>query len=121
MGRCSFTLLNQPGCISTNLMKTEEDREKLGARASYGLDPVTGTVITVTSANGQRCCAVNIGDLTPTEDGYYISVEDPNDNLYIVHSLLGGRTGTAAYGASLSRRGRLGNGSSGGIAASPGL
>ena len=29
---------------------------------------------------------MNIGDLTPTEDGYYISVEDPNDNLYIVHS-----------------------------------
>ena len=77
------TLLTGPA-VSTNLMKTEEDREKLGARASYGLDPVRA-VITVTSANGQ-VFAVNIGDLTPTEDGYYISVEDPNDNLYIVHS-----------------------------------
>ena len=67
------TLLTSPA-VSTNL----------GARASYGLDPVRA-VITVTSANGQ-VFAVNIGDLTPTEDGYYISVEDPNDNLYIVHS-----------------------------------
>ena len=76
------TLLNRPAA-ATNLIKTGEDREQLGDRASYGLDPAR-TVITSTTANGQRV-VVNIGNLTPTEDGYYISVEDPNDNLYIVH------------------------------------
>jgi hypothetical protein len=77
------SLLNGPAA-ATNLMKTEEDRAQLGDRASYGLDPVR-TVITVTSANGQ-VFVVNLGDLTPTEDGYYVSVEDPRDNLYIVHN-----------------------------------
>jgi hypothetical protein len=77
------SLLNGPA-VSTNLMKTEEDRKQLGDRVSYGLDPVR-TVITVTSANGQMV-VVNLGDLTPTEDGYYVSVEDPRDNLYIVHN-----------------------------------
>ena len=77
------SLLNGPA-VATNLMKTEEDRGELGDRASYGLDPVR-TVITVTSANGQ-VFVVNLGDLTPTEDGYYVSVEDPRDNLYIVHN-----------------------------------
>ena len=77
------SLLNRPAA-ATNLIKTGEDREQLGDRASYGLDPAR-TVITTTTANGQRI-VVNIGNLTPTEDGYYISVEDPNDNLYIVHS-----------------------------------
>ena len=77
------SLLNRPAA-ATNLIKTGEDREQLGDRASYGLDPAR-TVITSTTANGQRI-VVNIGDLTPTEDSYYISVEDPNDNLYIVHS-----------------------------------
>ena len=77
------SLLNRPAA-ATNLIKTGEDREQLGDRASYGLDPAR-TVITSTTANGQRI-VVNIGNLTPTEDGYYISVEDPNDNLYIVHS-----------------------------------
>ena len=77
------SLLNGPA-VATNLMKTEEDRGELGDRADYGLDPVR-TVITVTSANGQ-VFVVNLGDLTPTEDGYYVSVEDPSDNLYIVHN-----------------------------------
>ncbi len=77
------SLLNRPAA-ATNLIKTGEDREQLGDRASYGLDPAR-TVITTTTANGQKV-VMNIGNLTPTEDGYYISVEDPNDNLYIVHS-----------------------------------
>ena len=77
------SLLNRPAA-ATNLIKTGEDREQLGGSASYGLDPAC-TVITSTTANGQKV-VMNIGDLTPTEDGYYISVEDPNDNLYIVHS-----------------------------------
>ena len=77
------SLLNRPAA-ATNLIKTGEDREQLGDRASYGLDPAR-TVITSTTANGQKV-VMNIGNLTPTEDGYYISVEDPNDNLYIVHS-----------------------------------
>ena len=77
------SLLNGPAA-ATNLIKTGEDREQLGDRASYGLDPAR-TVITSTTANGQKV-VMNIGNLTPTEDGYYISVEDPNDNLYIVHS-----------------------------------
>ena len=77
------SLLSGPA-VATDMMETEEDRELLGDRASYGLDPVR-SVITVTSASGQQV-VVNLGDLTPTEDGYYASVEDPRDNLYIVHS-----------------------------------
>lgn len=67
-----------------DLMKTEEDRAELGDRAAYGLDPPR-TVITLTTQNGQ-VVVVNLGDLTPTEDGYYVSVEDPRDNLYLVHN-----------------------------------
>ena len=77
------SLLSGPAVVE-DLMETPEERELLGERASYGLDPVR-TVINLTSANGQMV-VINIGDLTATEDGYYISVEDPRDNLYIVHN-----------------------------------
>lgn len=77
------SLLSGPA-VATDMMETEEERKKLLDRASYGLDPIR-SVITVTSASGQTV-VVNLGDLTPTEDGYYVSVEDPRDNLYIVHS-----------------------------------
>ena len=72
------------GPAAEDLMKTEDDRAKLGDRASYGLDPPR-TVISLTTKSGQTV-TINLGDLTPTEDGYYVSVEDPRDNLYIIHS-----------------------------------
>ena len=72
------------GPAAENLMKTEEDRQELGDRASYGLEPPR-TVITLTTKSDQMV-VINLGDLTPTEDGYYVSIEDPRDNLYIVHN-----------------------------------
>ena len=77
------SLLSGPAVVE-DLMETEEERALLGDRSSYGLDPVR-TAITTTSENGQ-IVVINIGDLTPSQDGYYISVEDPRDNLYIVHN-----------------------------------
>ena len=77
------SLLNGPA-VQEDLMKTKEQRDLLGPRSSYGLDPVRA-VIQVTSASGQMV-VVNLGDITPTQDGYYVSVEDPRDNLYIVHN-----------------------------------
>lgn len=77
------SLLNGPA-VQEDLMETEEKREVLGPRSIYGLDPVR-TIIRVTSASGQTV-VVNLGDLTPSQDGYYVSVEDPRDNLYIVHN-----------------------------------
>ena len=77
------SLLSGPAVVE-DLMETEEERALLGDRSSYGLDPVR-TAITTTSENGQ-VVVINIGDLTPSQDGYYISVEDPRDNLYIVHN-----------------------------------
>ena len=75
------------GPAAENLMKTEEDRTELGDRASYGLEPPR-TVITLTTKNRQMV-VINLGDLTPTEDGYYVEVEDIRDNLYIVHNSWG--------------------------------
>ncbi len=77
------SLLNGPA-VEEDLMETAEERALLGDRASYGLDPVR-TVITVTSSSGQRV-VVNLGDVTADQVGYYVSVEDPRDNLYIVHN-----------------------------------
>ena len=73
------SLLGGPA-VSTNLSESEED---LGSRASYGIDPPRSR-INLTTNIGQRI-EVNIGDLTPTEDGYYTNVTG-SELLYIVHS-----------------------------------
>ncbi len=73
------SLLGGPA-VSTNLSDSEEE---LGSRASYGVDPPRSR-INITLFNGQTT-EVNIGDLTPTEDGYYTYVTD-SEILYIVHS-----------------------------------
>ena len=77
------TLLSGPA-VEEDLMETDEERQLLGERSDYGLDPVR-TILTVTSSNGQ-VVVVNLGDPTPDDVGYYVSIEDPRDNLYIVHS-----------------------------------
>ena len=73
------SLLGGPA-VSENLSDREEE---LGSRASYGLDPPRNR-INLSLFNGQAV-EVNIGDLTPTEDGYYTYVTD-SEILYIVHS-----------------------------------
>lgn len=57
--------------------------EKLGNLELYGLDPPRGQ-ITLTPASG-LATGIQIGDLTPTEDGYYAKVEN-TAALYIMHN-----------------------------------
>ncbi|MEE8159977.1 MAG: DUF4340 domain-containing protein, partial [Dehalococcoidia bacterium] len=73
------SLLGGPA-VSTNLSESEEE---LGDRASYGIEPPRSR-INLTTFNGLGI-EVNIGDLTPTQDGYYAQVTG-SEILYIVHS-----------------------------------
>ncbi len=73
------SLLGGPA-VSTNLSESEDELED---RASYGIEPPRSR-INLISFNGQGI-EVNIGDLTPTQDGYYAQVTG-SEILYIVHS-----------------------------------
>lgn len=72
-------LLGGPA-VATNLSESDEE---LGTRAYYGIDPPWSR-INITSFDGQTI-EVNVGDKTPTDDGYYAQVTG-SEILYIVHA-----------------------------------
>ena len=57
--------------------------EELGDLTVYGLDPPRGKIM-LTPSGGQPI-EIQLGDLTPTENGYYAKVADI-DVLYIMHN-----------------------------------
>ena len=73
------TLLGGP-VVTENLTEIAEELEDLTA---YGLDPPRGKIMLMPS--GGQSIEIQLGDLTPTEDGFYAKVADI-DVLYIMHN-----------------------------------
>jgi len=66
--------------VSKNL---SAGNEELGNLTSYGLDPPRGR-INLTPRRG-NAVEVQVGDLTPNQDGYYVKVAG-SDTLYVMHN-----------------------------------